>query len=136
MHIQPYLFFEGRSEEALAFYKSAVGAEQLTLMRYKDSPDPCPLPPGNENKIMHASIRFGESVVMLSDGRCSGKQSFQGFSLSLIFKTDAEAQRAFNALADGGKIEMPLTTTFFASQFGMATDRFGVMWMILASPKG
>lgn len=135
MHIQPYLFLEGRCEEAIAFYQKAVAAEQLTLMRYKSTPDGNPVGAANGEKILHASIRIGESTVMLSDGHCSGKPVFQGFALTLTYATDAEAEKIFHALADGGKVTQPLIKTFFASLFGMAQDRFGVTWMVLAAPK-
>jgi PhnB protein len=132
MQVQPYLFFDGRCEEAVEFYRSALGAEVAMLMRFKDSPEPPQpgMPPGSENKIMHASLRIGETTVMASDGHCLGKPSFQGVSLSLTVPVDAEAERLFAALADGGQVQMPLTKTFFSSRFGMVADRFGVSWMI------
>ena len=139
MQVQPYLFFDGRCEEAVQFYKKALGAEVQMLMRYKDSPEP-PRPgmlaPGSENKVMHASLTIGDATVMASDGGCRGKPSFQGFSLSLSAPNDAEAKRLFASLAEGGQVQMPLTRTFFASSFGMVADRFGVGWMIVVEPKG
>jgi PhnB protein len=134
MAVQPYLFFEGRCEEALNFYKTAVGAEISMLMRYKESPDPQSCPPGAAEKVMHASLRIGDGVVMASDGRCDGQPSFKGFALSLPARNPAEAEKFFNALADGGRVEMPLTKTFFAESFGMLADRFGVMWMVMVEP--
>ena len=136
--IQPYLFFEGRTEEALAFYRKALGAETVFLARYKDSPDParCPdgsAPPGD--KVMHASVKIGGSLLMASDGFCSGKPSFAGFSLSYPAADEADAKRRFDALADGGNVQMPLEETFFAKAFGMVTDRFGVGWMVIAGQK-
>jgi len=134
MPLEPYLSFDGRAEEAIEFYKSAVGAEVQMLMRMKDSPEPPPpgmVPPGAENKVMHASLRIGGSTVMIADGRCQGKPNFHGFCLSLSVPNEAQADKAFNALADGGKINMPLGKTFFAPRFGMLTDRFGVPWMII-----
>jgi PhnB protein len=133
MQVQPYLFFDGRCEEAVEFYRRALGAELLMLMRFKDSPEPpqCPLPPGGENKVMHASFRIGETTVMASDGRCEGKPSFQGFALSLNVPNQAEAERLFAALAEGGQVQMALTKTFFSPCFGMVADRFGVFWMIV-----
>ena len=136
MQIQPYLFFEGRCEEALEFYRKALGAKTEMLMRYKEAPDAPPpgtLPPGSENKVMHASVRIGDTVIMASDGHCSGKPSFQGFSLALSARDEAEAKRFFGALSEGGKVMMPLGKTFFSPAFGMATDRFGVGWMVMAS---
>jgi PhnB protein len=133
MQIHPYLYFDGRCEEALEFYRRELGAEVTMLMRFKDSPEPCApgmLPPGTENKVMHASFRVGDAAVMASDGRCEGKSKFEGFSLSLTAHSDAEAERLFSALAAGGQVQMPLTKTFFASRFGMVADRFGVSWMI------
>ncbi len=133
MLIQPYLSFNGRCEEAIEFYSRALGAEILRLMRYKDSPQPCApgmVPPGGENKVMHASFRIGETTVMASDGRGEGQAAYQGFVLSLMLPTEAEAEPRFASLADGGQVQMPLTKTFFSPSFGMVTDRFGVPWMI------
>ena len=133
MKIDAYLFFNGRCEEAIEFYKTAVGAQQQMLMRYKDSPQPPQpgmLPPGNENKVMHASLSIGSSTLMCSDGGCSGKTEFGGFSLSLDFPDKAAAEKAFAALSDGGQVTMPLSPTFWAPLFGMLTDKFGVGWMV------
>ena len=130
--VQLYLFFGGRCEEALAFYRTALGAEVNMLMRYKDSPEPAPpgmVPPGFENKVMHATFRIGGTTLMASDG-CEEGSSFNGFSLSLAVPTEAEADRAFAALAAGGQVRMPLTKTFWSPRFGMLTDRFGIGWMI------
>ena len=131
--VQPYLFFDGRCEEAIEFYKRALGAEVDMLLHFKDNPEPPP--PGgaspDSNKVMHVSFRVGETQIRASDGRCSGKPDFKGFALSLTVKTEAEADKAFKALADGGKTEMPLGKTFFSPRFGMVTDRFGVLWMVI-----
>lgn len=137
MQIEPYLFFEGRCEEAIEFYRGAVGATVTMLMRYGDAPDAPPpgmLPPGSENKVMHASLDIGGATVMVSDGGCGGKADFQGFSLALLVKTAEEADRAFAALADGGEVRMPLGPTFFSPRFGMLADRFGVGWMVNVVP--
>ena len=134
MPVQPYLFFEGRAEEAAGFYQKVFGAELQMLMRYKDSPQPCPegmIPPGAEGKVMHMSLKIGDGEVMGSDGRCSGKADFEGFSLSYPAKDAADADRVFAALADGGEVQMPLGKTFFSPRFGMVTDRFGVPWMVI-----
>jgi PhnB protein len=131
MNVQPYLFFEGSGEEAIAFYRQAVGAEVLMLMHYKESPDQGDATRLHPEKIMHATLKIGQSTVMLSDGHCSGKPAFNGLALSLIVRTEAEAHRAFTALAEGGAVAMPLAKTFFAPQFGMLTDRFGLMWMVM-----
>lgn len=136
MQAQPYLFFDGRCEEALDFYQRALGAKPGMVMRWKDAPQPQQqgmVPPGAENKIMHANFQIGDTTIMASDGRCEGKPSFQGFALSLNAATEAEADRLFNALADGGKVQMPMAKTFFSPRFGMLTDRFGVGWMVLAA---
>jgi PhnB protein len=133
MEVQPYLFFNGRCEEAINFYRKALGAEVITLMRFKDSPQPAEpgmVPPGSENKVMHASLRIGETTLMASDGQCTGQPEFKGFSLSITAPDDAEAERLFAALADGGQVQMPLAKTFWTSRFGMVADRFGVGWMI------
>jgi PhnB protein len=137
MYIQPYLFFDGRCEEALDFYKSALGAEVTMLTRFKDSPeppDPKMVPAGSENNVMHASFRIGDTVVMASDGFGKGKPTFQGFALSLSVASDGEADRKFSALAKGGRIDAPLSKTFFSSNFGMVADRFGVLWMVIVAP--
>jgi len=130
MQVQPYLQFEGRCEEAIAFYRRALGAEVEMLMRFKDAPDPNTATPATAEKVMHASLCIGESTILASDGRCTGKPGFQGFALSLTAKSDAEAERLFATLADGGQVQMPMTKTFFASRFGMVADRFGVGWMV------
>jgi len=135
MPIEPYLFFNGRCEEAVEFYKKALGAEVVMLMRFKESPEPPQagmLPPGSENKIMHASFRVGDTMVMASDGHCTGKTDFQGFCLSITVPTEAEADRKFAALAEGGQVQMPLAKTFWSPRFGMVADRFGVGWMVSA----
>ena len=134
MQVQPYLFFDGRCEEAIEFYRGALGAEVTMLLRFKDSPEPSQCPPGAENKVMHASIRIGDTTLMASDGRCEGKPSFQGFSLSLSVPNEVEAERLFASVADGGQVQMPLTKTFFSPRFGMVADRFGVSWMIIVAP--
>ena len=134
MLVQPYLFFDGRCEEAVEFYKGALGAEVTMLMRFKDNPEPQANPTGAEDKVMHTSFRIGDTTVMGSDGRCQGRPSFQGFALSLTAPNDAEAERLFAALAEGGQVQMPLAKTFFSSRFGMVADRFGVPWMIVVAP--
>jgi PhnB protein len=137
MRVEPYLFFDGRCEEAIEFYRKTLGAEVTALIRYKESPEPPPpgmVPPGSENKVMHSNLRIGETMVMASDGNCRGKPSFQGFSLSVTAPNPAEADRMFAALADGGQVQMPLGKTFFSPRFGMVADRFGVSWMIIVTP--
>jgi PhnB protein len=136
MLVVPYLFLSGRCEEAIGFYSKALGAKVQMMLRYKDSPEPPPpgmVPPGYENKVMHASFQVGDSMVMASDG--CGETALSGFSLSLTVANEAEADRAFNALADGGKVQMPLGKTFFSPRFGMVADRFGVTWMVYVAPQ-
>jgi PhnB protein len=136
MQVQPYLFFDGRCEEAIEFYRKALGAEVTMLMRFKESPEPPQpgmVPPGSENKIMHANLQIGETTVMASDGHCMGQAKFQGFSLSISAKDEAEADRLFAALADGGQVQMPLSKTFYSPRFGMVADRFGVSWMVIVA---
>jgi PhnB protein len=136
--LQPYLFFNGRCEQAIEFYRKALGAEVEMLMRFKDSPQPCTppggLPAGYENKVMHTELRVGDTKIMASDGCSTEAPNFQGFSLSLTVDTEGDADRLFNALADGGKVEMPLTRTFWSPRFGMVEDRFGVGWMVMVQP--
>lgn len=129
--IQPYLMFNGRCEEAVEFYRQALGAEVMMLVRFKDAPDPSMITPGAENKIMHATLKIGDTIILASDGRCAGQMSFAGFSLSLAVKTTEDADRFFAALSEGGQVQMPLAKTFFSPRFGMVTDRFGVSWMIV-----
>lgn len=131
MQVQPYLFFDGRCQEAIDFYRQTLGAEVQMVMHFKDSPVPTSLPSDAGDKVMHASVRIGETEVFMSDGRCGGAPVFQGFSLSLSPADDAAAARIFGALADGGVVNMPLAKTFFASSFGMVNDRFGVAWMVM-----
>ena len=134
MPVQPYLFFEGRCEEAIEFYKKALGARVEMLMRYKESHEPPPpgcVLPGAENKVMHSALKIGDTTVMASDGSCTGKPTFQGFSLSVTAANEREADRFFEALAEGGKVQMPLGKTFFSPRFGMVADRFGVSWMVI-----
>ena len=133
MKVEPYLFFNGRCEEAMAFYKEALGAEVLMQMRMNESPEPPQpgtLPPGFEQKIMHATLRIGETIVMMSDGNSNMQPSFQGFSLSIAAPDAAQVDRLYNALCQGGKVHMPLGKTFWSPCFGMVADRFGVGWMI------
>jgi PhnB protein len=134
MQVQPYLFFDGRCEEAIAFYQRALGAEVTMLMRFKESPDQSMVMPGTGDKVMHAALRIGEATVLASDGRCTGKPNFSGFGLSLTVADDAAADRLFAALGDGGQVQMPLAKTFFSSRFGMVADRFGVGWMVYVAP--
>ncbi|MEO3474375.1 VOC family protein [Roseomonas sp. CAU 1739] len=139
MPITPYLFYEGRAEEAIEFYKKALGAETVMLMRNSDSPEPPPpgmMPPGSEKKIMHAEIRIGAESLMLSDGHCAGAAKFAGFGVSLPARDAAEAARHFAGLSDGGAVRMPLGKTFFSPAFGMVEDRFGVLWMVAVPMEG
>ena len=130
MLVQPYLNFDGRCEEALEFYKKAIGAKVGMLMRFKDAPDESMITPGNANKVMHSQVQVGDSTVLMSDGRCTGKPNFHGVALTISAKTEAEADRIFNGLAEGGQVQMPLGKTFFSPRFGMVADRFGVSWMV------
>jgi PhnB protein len=133
MLVQPYLFFDGKCEEAVEFYRRALGAEVEMMMRFRDCPEPAQpgmVPPGSENKVMHAALRVGDTMVLASDGRCLGQPEFRGFALSLTAADEAEADRLFTALADGGQVQMALSKTFFSPRFGMVADRFGVSWMV------
>ncbi len=130
--VEPYLFFNGTCEQAVAFYQAALGARVEMTMRFRESPEPPPpgcVPEGWEDKIMHTSFQIGGCRIMASDG-CSAVPGFHGFSLSLALASEAEARRAFDALADGGSVTMPLGQTFWSPCFGMVTDRFGVGWMV------
>ena len=135
MQTQIYLFFDGRLDDALAFYKKTLGIEVEMLMRFKDNPDaakhPEACPPGSEEKIMHSCFKLGDQRVMASDGHAKGQPEFKGFSLSLSVPTEAEADKLFAALSAGGQVQQPLMKTFFSPKFGMVTDKFGVHWMVL-----
>ena len=131
--VQPYLFFNGRCEEAVEFYRQALGAEVEMIMRYNQSPEPPKpgmVPPGFENKIMHASFKVGQTTIMASDGCSADKPAFEGFSLAVSVPSEQDADRAFGALANGGEVKMPLMKTFWSPRFGMLTDKFGVGWMV------
>jgi PhnB protein len=131
MLIQPYLFFEGRAEEAIEFYKKTLGAKVEMSMRFKDAPDQSMISPGSGDKVMHAAIKIGDATMLMSDGRNSGKPNFQGFSLTIYPKDEAEADKLFGALSADGEVRMPMDKTFFAKRFGMLADKFGVGWMII-----
>jgi len=131
MNVQPYLFFDGKCDEALEFYKKAIGAEVKMLMRWKDSPDKSMCTAENADKVMHSQFNLGGTTVMASDGRNTGKPTFQGFALSIIAKTEAEADKLFGNLAAGGQVQMAMHKTFFSPRFGMVADKFGVGWMVL-----
>jgi PhnB protein len=133
MQVQPYLFLDGRCEEAIEFYRKALGAEVLAMMRFKDNPQPAMNPPGSGEKVMHASMRIGDATVMASDGRCQGQPNFQGFALSLTVPNETEAEQLFGAVGEGGQVQMPLMKTFFSPRFGMVADRFGVSWMVVVA---
>jgi PhnB protein len=135
MKIQSYLMFNGRTEEALRFYEKTLGAKIEMLMRFKESPDQSMISPGIGDKVMHSAFRIGDTVLMATDGDCGAKTSFSGISLVYNATDDADARRRFDALADGGQVQVPLCDTFFASSFGVAADRFGVTWMVMAGPK-
>ena len=136
MNVQPYLSFEGRAQEAIDCYKSAIGAKVDAIMHFKDAPPEMQTSPASKDKIMHAAFRVGDTQIMASDGQCSGKASFSGIALTLNATSNAEAEKLFNALAQGGgKVNMPMSETFFANRFGMVADKFGVGWMVL-NPKG
>jgi len=143
MEVQPYLFFDGRCEEAIDFYRKAVKADVVMMLRFKDNPDlkankdkpqqqdaGCSMP-ADLNKIMHAAFRIGETMILASDGRAEGKPEFKGVSLAITVASESEADQVFTALGEGGQVLMALAKTFFSPRFGMLTDRFGVTWMIV-----
>jgi PhnB protein len=134
--VQPYLFFGGRCEEAIEFYRKALKAELVMMARFNEAPEPQRgLPECFEDKIMHATLRIGDTLLMASDGQCEGPANFEGFSLSITVPDEAEAERFFTALSDGGLVTMPLEKTFWAPKFGMLQDRYGVGWMVSVTHK-
>lgn len=131
MQIQPYLFLDGRCEEAIEFWRKAVGAEVQMMMRWKDCPEKGNMPSTPpDDKVMHASVRIGDSTILASDGQCAGQPQMQGFALSLTAANPSEAERLFKALGEGGQVQMPMAKTFFSPAFGMLVDKFGVSWMV------
>ena len=130
MTIQPYLFFDGRCEEAIEFYRRTIDAKVTHLMRFKDMPNACSPGQQHDQKVMHASLQIGGTTVLASDGECHGSPNFEGFGLSLYAANDSDAERLFGALSDGGAVRMPLAQSFFASKFAIVKDRFGVTWMV------
>jgi len=139
-NVQPYLFFDGRAEEAAEFYKTALGAKVEAMLRFSDAPKEATSPgcgpgSGNENKIMHMALHVGDAVIMGSDGECKGQAEFKGFGLSLAVGSAAECDKTINTLAQGGQVVMPPAQTFFSERFGMVTDKFGVTWMVIAGAK-
>jgi PhnB protein len=134
MLVQPYLMFNGRCEEAIEFYRKAIGAEVQMLMRFKESPDTPPpgmVPADWDDKVMHSCLQIGDTQVMASDGCDAGGPSFKGITLSLTVANESEAAKKFGALSEQGQVTMPLGKTFFAKSFGMLVDRFGVAWMVI-----
>ena len=135
MHLQPYVFFNGRCQEAVDFYKQAIGAEVETLMRFKDAPDQSMVPPGSADKIMHCSLRIGDTTLLASDGQSDKQPAFDGFALTITAENEAKVDRLFDALGQGGEVRMAPAETFFSPRFAMLTDKFGVHWMLLAEKK-
>ncbi|HEX4000138.1 MAG TPA: VOC family protein [Pirellulales bacterium] len=132
MKLQPYVHFEGRCDEAIEFYKTAIGAKVTMLMRFNQCSEPMSnMNPAMGEKVMHANLMIGDSELLVSDGHCRGEANFAGFELTLNVATEAEAEKLFGALAEGGKVMMPLAKTFFSPKFGMLTDRFGIAWMVI-----
>ena len=134
MFVEPYLNFNGRCEEAINFYKEALGATDVNIMRFSQSPEPCDpnmVLPGNENKVMHSCFKIGTSTIMASDCSCTGQLKFEGISLTITAGSIEEADRLFAAISASGQVQMPMTETFFSPRFGMAADKFGVSWMII-----
>jgi len=144
MQVQPYLYFDGKTEEALKFYADKLGAKVEVMLRFSDAPkgsmpaegSPGGPPPGSAGKVMHSNFRIGDTQIMASDGMCGGSAEFKGISLTITVPEEKEAERLFAAItSDGGKVQMPMTETFFSTRFGMGADKFGVNWMILGKPK-
>ena len=136
LHVKPYVYFDGRTEEALNFYRDAIGAEIICLIRFSDNPEVTMGAPGSENKVMHGAFKVGETEILASDGDCGGQAKFAGISLCLNATDAAEAERHFAALGQGGQVQMPMGETFFARRFGMVADKFGVSWMVIAPKEG
>ena len=135
MPVQPYLMFNGRTEEALEFYKKALNAQPGMIMRFSESPEPSACPDGSvppPDKIMHCNFTIAGNEILASDGMCDGNPKFEGISLAITYPDVATVEKAFAALTEGGQVQMPLTKTFFSEKFGMIQDKFGVSWMLMA----
>ena len=131
MRVEPYVYVQGRCEEALAFYRGAIDADGTVVARFGDIPG-SQAGPGAEDKVAHAVLRIGDTVVLASDGQGAGTADFSGFSLSLTASDEAEAERLFAALSDGGSVQVPIAATPFASRLGLVADRFGVPWTVVS----
>lgn len=132
MQVTPYLMLDGRAEEAIEFYKKALGAKVDMLMRFNEAPKEANCAPSSMDKVMHAALSIGDSKIMLSDGDNKGKPTFAGISLTITAKDETHADKLFSTISEGGQVQMPMEKTFFAKRFGMAADKFGVNWMIIA----
>ena len=132
MRVEPYLMMSGRCEEALEFYKQAVNAQVVMILRMKDAPDapPMPMPPNWGDKIMHCGFTIGQTLVMASDGMSEERVDFSGVTLSITADDETQARRMFDALSASGKVFMPMGKTFWSPCFGMCADKFGVNWML------
>jgi PhnB protein len=130
MRMNPYLSFKGDCEAAFAFYQQYLGAQPGSLFRYGGSPMSGDVPPDWADKVMHATITVGGQQLMGGDVAPDKYEAPKGFSLSLQIEDIVEAERVFDALAEGGTVMMPLEETFWAARFGMAIDRFGIPWLV------
>lgn len=135
--LDSYLFFDGTCAEAMRFYERTLGGKLEMMMTYGQSPDPEHCPPGSKDRIMHASLIVDGRSLMASDTPAGqAGAGMNGFSLSLAYQSADEARRIFDKLADGGKVTMPVSKTFWAEAFGMLTDRFGTPWMVMGGVAG
>jgi len=131
MQINAYLSFDGQCEAAFQLYEQVFGGKIEGVFRYEGTPIEGQVPPEWRQKIMHITLGVGQSQIMGADaqpGQSSGPA--KRFCMSINLKDTEEAKRIFNGLAEGGQIQMPLAPTFWAAQFGMLTDRFGIPWMV------
>lgn len=126
--VMPYITFQGNCEEALKFYKECLGGEILYMGRYGGSPMAGQAP---DDKIMHATLKVGDTHIMAADNMAPDPFAVGG-NIALSVGTDdaGDAERMFNALAEGGRVTMPIAETFWAERFGMLTDKFGIDWMV------
>ena len=135
MKVTPYLMFDGHCDEAMEFYRKALGVTDIQLLRFKEAPDPAMIPPGAAEKVMHGAFRVGDTEIYVSDGMCAGAPKFEGVTLTITVDSVDEANRIFDNLKDGGSVQMPMEETFFSPRFGMVADRFGVSWMVIVDKK-
>ncbi len=130
MRLNPYLNFDGKCAEAFAFYARCLGGQNLAIQTFRESPMAEHVGPEDQDRVVHARMNVGDTVLMGSDSPSNRSSEAKGFAVSLSVDSAEEAERVFHALAEGGEIHMPIGETFWAVRFGMLLDQFGIPWMV------